>query len=271
MNIMKNYSQTSWGRILLMLRADFYSFGRVLLMLLGIAVLIFNFVARMGGFFGLGFETTLISHLDVASRFARFGSMVSGISLVYLYGRFHKVVPTPFTLIPANLWEKIVSIILGYIIITVSFFLMLYITVFIDWLFAPDIVSLGLRFDALTLPSFKPISWDSMVTSLAFKFGGLASILIICTQIIRYKSVMKAFLLGILYNTLAWIVFGKLIYYISKYFLSLGGNVEQSIEALLNNPDTSLAYVSYIIMGFFLVVDLALAYYIYYRLKKLEI
>ncbi len=271
MDTMQNYSQTSWGRILLMLRIDLYTFGRGLLMVLGICVLTINVVTRMGGLFGFGFEVTLLSPFDVYSRFSMMSPIVAIYYLSYIHKRIQQSKPTSFTLIPANLWEKIVSIIIGSVAINISFFLMTYLTVFIDWLFAPEIVNLGFHFDSATFSSLAQISWDSPESRLAFDFLGLSSTLIICTQLIRHKSFIKALLLGVVYNTLLWFILGKLIYHIGKYLLSLQGNVEQSIEILLDYPDASFTNVSYGAMTLFLVIDLVLAYYIYYRLKKLEI
>lgn len=119
----KTLHQSSWGRILLMLRADLVTHKTTLLVFFAAFIGLAYFLPRLpfiinqdySGFLHLWSETYVIGVANAVNSTMAIASTI--LYFVYVNRRIIHSTPTLFSTIPASLWEKVTSVLLYGLII----------------------------------------------------------------------------------------------------------------------------------------------------------
>ncbi len=245
MEQVKNYNSTWWGRVLLMLRRDYYSYHRQIFMSLGFILIFFNLIARMGVLFDGDISDTWFRSFSVYARLAVIMPAIGIVSSLYINKRCQHSKALVFTMIPANLWEKVLSIGLGILLINVSAFLTTYLSIFIDGILAPSKVDISLYFGDILSFLYEGMSWKLLWNGVIILATALLTFLVFSTQLVQHKGYLKAMFLGFLY------------YAVGMYFFA-------RLTIAMNLPDVASKI-------FVILIDIALTIYLWDRLRKLEV
>ncbi len=264
MDTMQNHNQSSWGRIFLLLRLDYHSYRRNFFIGLGLIILFFNFLARMGLLFDGDFSSSWFSSFDVNSRFALISPVIMIVYTYYINRRTQHSKATAFSLLPANLWEKSVAMFIGIVLINLTAFLTTYLTVLIDWLLAPELISLRLKFSAFSL------YFDNFRLATGVLSFSLIFLLTILIQLVQRKSYFKAFFIGSIYYFGIWVVSFRLIIYAIEDIIKDDAFGEK-ITSFISGHNESVDMLSYVLIILLIAIDILLGAYLYSRLKKLEV
>ncbi len=271
MNTTTDYNQSWWGRVYLLLKLDFYTYRRPLLIALGLILLFFNVIGRIGTIFGSNLSDSWFLNTPVDDRFMMISWLVFVGYTFYIHKRFHHRKPMPFVSIPAKLGEKVLAIGLGVIFIQLACFLTTYLSVLIDWLIAPKQVSLETNFDNITMVFFnKEVKGLVFVVRFLYLLFTLSFVLTLCTQFIKRKSYLASLFIGGAIYLGIWTLFGRLIYIIGEYLICNGWLPTYELSLYIEKNESLSVYATYVPIGLMLLLNLALGYYLYKRLKRIE-
>ncbi len=264
MDTIQHYNQTWWGRVQLLLRLDYQSYRRNLFIGLGLIVLFFNVVARMGVLFNYDISLSWFTGFSVYERFAFIWPVIFIASTLYINKRCQHSKPIVFSLLPANLWEKVVAMSLTVLMINLLAFVTTYVTLLIDWLLAPKFISLSLSFEMISF-YFKNLRFSVGVSAFSLIF-----LLTIGIQLVQRKSYFKAFFLGCLYYFVVWVLAFRTVLYGVEGFMK-NQVLYDKVMDFVNGNYEAMDMLSTLFVLFFVAVDVLLGYYLYTRLKKLEV
>lgn len=243
-------------RIGLLLRADLYTQRRSMLYSLGALFLLIFIAPRLGLLLpGTTYSTWSESISSSASGWRVVQVSLCGVfgalmSLVYLNRRVQHAHPIAFSLLPASLWEKIIA--LGL------FTLGTYIS---PWI----VFALSEVLTALTVQANYELNYNwynsiqildiNLESSLVIFLFQLSFLLTLILTTMSFKRLRVAIFVGLG----SWLL--------SLFFMGL--LVVELVPSLINLSNSELIELFGLL--FLLIIDLALLYACYYRLKTLEL
>lgn len=262
MNTTHLQQRSSWGRIVQMMRVDFYTQQRGMIFTLGALALIIFVLPRLPLLYSdvsykvwarsIAVSDGVYSTIMMAiSSF--FGTLMS---LVYLNRRVLHSHPIAFALLPARLWEKIVSIILSAIAICLSAMLVFAVSELFNMLTIGGYTSAVIHF----------VRFDYM-SPLNLEGANTVAIVLFLLQL---ASMLSGILVAISFRRLR---VGIFVYFLGWTIALVFGSVvlTYSLDFFLNlSTDTAIEVSSYVVMTISILINAALAWGIYYRLRTLE-
>ncbi len=268
MNQVNEYNQSWLGRIWLMLKMDFHIYKRGGLICIGLILLFFNLIGRLGSFFEFDLTTSTFLTMNVWARFSLIGIPLLIIYAYYINRRVQHAQGIAFVLLPSNLFEKVLSLISGVICIMVTAWISCYASILIDGILAPSRVNLSISF---AIPYwFKISSWQEALACFASMLMVISFPLCMFNALIQYKSLVKSLFIG----TFIYVLFTFLLIVIATNIIEALDSkrvIEEIIQEIIENNNLELADILYIPILFFLAIDLFLGYRINKNLRSLTV
>ncbi len=259
MNTNKLY-QTSFGRFVLLNRLYLQNFKSSILWMYLSVFLSFLILPRLSHIFAFDLEAMRYSSIADWDAFRRLIPVCFLFSIMIPY-YFNKVVrhsqPIKFGILPAKALEKNWALLSFSALVFVGACVVSYLTLCVDALLMPDLVTIGVSKVRVEQLSHLFSSLDFILSSATFLLLILSSLIYNVLTSMRFKNFWGGFLLG----CGTWCA---TLIFISTAIISSIVDKE-----LFPTQEESRIYLL-IVAGLLFLLDLGLAYLVYRRLKNVE-
>lgn len=215
----RQYHSSWWGRIYLMLRADIISNQTTLLTLFGGLLALLFIVPRVGILFKWDYSDWLDSWRNTYNH-SFIKGIIDVVTFVYFFVYLNKRVvhssPTLFSTIPANFWEKVASIALYWVFLSIASLATSYANLAMEYIATLGEINWSMATDTLialpislseSLTNTPDISQVQRLLILSIILGGILQTYSVFTfTSIRIKRVFLSLVVGFLIMSATYIV-----------------------------------------------------------------